>query len=87
MLFLVVATVTRTTKDKRGKAWESTRQVPTFLLDGNIQGILPGDGEHAARVARDLLLTVAGEGASVHVTVTPAQFRADLVSKEAPVHG
>lgn len=69
MMWLVTATVTRT-KD----GWTSTRQVPTFLLDGNIQGILPGDGEGAGRVAFNLLATVAGEGAELHVTVTPAEL-------------
>jgi hypothetical protein len=37
--------------------WTSTRQVPTFFLDGNVQGI--ATAERAEEIARDLLLTAA----------------------------
>jgi hypothetical protein len=46
----------------------STRQVPTFLLDSDIQGIPSGDA--AAKVAYNLLETVAGEGVELHVAVS-----------------
>lgn len=61
MRYVVTATVTLA----RDEIWSSTRSLPTFLLDSNIQGIVSAD--HAARVALGLLRD-CNPDAEVHVT-------------------
>lgn len=70
MYYIIGATVTRKRIDHRGTEWTSTRQVPTFLLDGDIQGIM--SLEQATRVAHGLLRDVAGDDAELHVTAMEA---------------
>jgi hypothetical protein len=53
MRYQVQGTITR---NRHG--WDSTRQIPTFYLDGRVQGIL--SVEHARDVARDIVDTIAG---------------------------
>jgi hypothetical protein len=55
-MYAVTATVTTLTD-----GWTSTRQVPTFYLDENVQGIVSED--HAARVAADII----GDRGEVHI--------------------
>lgn len=45
------------------------RQVPTFFLDSTVQGIV--NGEHAARIGRDVLASVlpSDHNARIHVFV------------------
>jgi hypothetical protein len=71
-LWLVSAHVNITTRDGRGDAWQSTRQVPTFIIDGAIQGAL--DVESVQRIARSILMTAhligqAGDVDSIIVDV------------------
>lgn len=55
----VCAAVERKTTD----GYTSVVELPTFYLNSNVQGILDING--ASRVARNLLETTAGEGASI----------------------
>lgn len=55
MRYQVQGTITR---NRNG--WDSTRQIPTFYLDGRVQGIR--NVEHARDVARDIVDTIAGPG-------------------------
>jgi hypothetical protein len=52
--YQVDATITR--RDAEG--WTSTRQIPTFYLNSDVQGML--SVEHARRVADDVIATIAG---------------------------
>ena len=52
-LYQVQGTITRTDDGAH-----STRQIPTFYLDSNVQGIMSLD--HARRVAGDVVSTIAG---------------------------
>lgn len=47
-MYAVTATITR----QKGE-WQSTRQIPTFYLDPNVQGIVSDD--HAARIVQDII--------------------------------
>lgn len=38
--------------------WEGSKSTPTFFIDGAVQGIMPGDTEHAKRVAKSVLMAV-----------------------------
>lgn len=56
-----------------GAPYETSRQVPTFVLEGGVHGIV--DERHAARVARAILLTGhisgnAGDVDSISVEAT-----------------
>jgi len=54
------------------KAWSSSRQVPTFYLDPQVQGIT--DKAHAERIAEDILSTAGAlddEHVSYVITVEP----------------
>lgn len=53
MLYEIHVTATVTRVDDRGVAWTLERQLPTFLLDADIQGIR--DEVDAERVARRIL--------------------------------
>lgn len=49
--------------------WTGSRQVPTFLLDPDVQGIT--GREHAVRIAEEILSTAGapdGHGIRLHVT-------------------
>lgn len=48
MKYKVVATVSR-----ESDGWTSTRQIPTFFLDPDIQGIV--SVEHAQKIALDII--------------------------------
>lgn len=50
--------------------WTSSRQVPTFLLDENIQGIT--DPVHATRVAADVLAQSAVGSTGIELSVSAA---------------
>ena len=54
MLYAIHATLeTEHAPDARGIVWSSMRQVPTFYLDADVQGITsPG---HAEKIAREIL--------------------------------
>lgn len=67
MLYQIQARVERTTAD----GWTSVRDLPTFYLDSNVQGIL--SVEAAERIARRLLTDAAGDGATVHVFAASAE--------------
>lgn len=66
-LYVVAAQVVIRTDD----GWDSSRQVPTFLLDPVIQGIVSAD--HAARIGLSILTTMLPYGPhhidSIHVSV------------------
>jgi hypothetical protein len=49
MLYGIVATLTRTAPD----GWTSTVNVPFFILDSNVQGIMSKD--HACEIARKIV--------------------------------
>lgn len=57
-LYQVQGTITRTETDPDAQRWASTRQIPTFYLNSDVQGILSAD--HARRVALDVVDTIAG---------------------------
>lgn len=52
-MYAISATQTRYREDEHGRIWVSERQVPTFYLDENVQGIV--DEDHAVRIAEDIL--------------------------------
>jgi len=52
-MYAIGASVRRTTTDHRGTEWTTTRHLPTFYLDPNVQGIL--NHEQAERIARSIL--------------------------------
>ncbi len=54
MMYAIMAT----REETRDDGWTATRQIPTFYLDSNAQGIV--DAPHAERIARGLLLDAAG---------------------------
>jgi hypothetical protein len=51
--YSVQGTITRTVD-----GWTSTRQIPTFYLNSDVQGILTEEG--AKRVADDIVATIVG---------------------------
>ena len=57
--YAIVATRRETMAD----GTEVWRQVPTFYLDPNVQGIV--SAEHACRIAHDILGTTSGVDASI----------------------
>lgn len=68
-LWTIQATITvRLTYDNGVTYWESMRQVPTFVLDGNVQGIR--HIEDAERVARSVVKTADNMGHIVAVSVS-----------------
>lgn len=56
MFYIIAASVTEVTPD----GWTSTRELPTFILSADIQGIV--DEDHARRIALDLLRTANPRG-------------------------
>ena len=58
--YAIVATVTRTVD-----GWTTTRNLPTFALFADWQGIVSKD--HAERIALRMLTDTAGDGAEIHV--------------------
>jgi hypothetical protein len=52
-LYSVQGTITRTVD-----GWTSTRQIPMFYLNSDVQGILTEEG--AKRVADDIVATIVG---------------------------
>lgn len=54
-MYAIRATITHTVDTQAGRAhgWTSSRQVPTFYLDENVQGIT--SEEHAERIALDVI--------------------------------
>jgi uncharacterized protein (UPF0212 family) len=67
MMYQVQATVSRI--DEHG--WSLAKQVPTFFLSSDIQGIT--SVEHAERIAREMLREIGGRWVSVSVDVVPVQ--------------
>lgn len=73
MLYLVQATRTWTRN-----GWTQTKQYPTFLLDGDIQGIR--STTEAERIAFDIL--DGGRGLSVSVVEADSAKTIDIHDKE-----
>jgi len=61
-MFVVQATVS-----KAGEGGATAIQVPTFMLDGNIQGIT--SESHAEQIAKDIINPTKDESIEVNVTV------------------
>jgi hypothetical protein len=61
-LYAVQATV----ETKRGE-WSGMKQIPTFYLDSNVQGII--SEEHACRIAADIL-GAGTEFATFHISAS-----------------
>jgi hypothetical protein len=72
--YAVTATLTRETAG----GWEATRQLPTFYLDSDTQGIV--SREHAERIARELF---AWSVAQVELTVWPVTLASNDGELEA----
>jgi hypothetical protein len=47
---------------------DTTRQIPTFFLNGNIQGIV--NAEHAAKIATGIVNPTGDESLEVHINAT-----------------
>ena len=65
MMYAVTATYSHRTAD----GWNGVRQIPTFYLEANVQGIV--DVAHAERIARDILTAAVREvpaNDAVHIT-------------------
>ncbi len=58
-MYAVTATVVVTETDGEGKSWQATKQIPTFYLDENVQGIV--DEAHAEKIAREILTACVNE--------------------------
>lgn len=58
-MYAIQAQIEYQTRDKRGRVWTGTRQIPTFYLDENVQGFLSEAG--AIDVARLILGTGPNE--------------------------
>lgn len=65
MLWRVQANIVR--KDKDG--WNVSRQIPTFFLDEDIQGIV--SAEHAKKIAEDIINTFKDENIILSINVLP----------------
>lgn len=61
MRYIITATVTRTNSE----GWESTKHMPTFLLDARIQGITSAD--HAARIAKRMISDITADNSTCTV--------------------
>lgn len=53
MLYMIQATVVVHSVDANGRKYETTRQIPTFYLNADIQGIR--DIDHAVEVAHRVI--------------------------------
>lgn len=62
MLYLISANVIH-----HDGTWQISSQVPTFLLNSHVQGIV--DASHAERIARDVINPLKLEGIEIHMTV------------------
>jgi hypothetical protein len=71
MLWVVNANVIRNISS-RVRVWQQSSQVPTFFLDGDIQGITGGE-EHAKRVAKDVIDPF--NLYECHIHCAPAEFQ------------
>lgn len=60
-------TVTASVTVRSSDGWESTRQVPTFVIDGMVQGAR--NVEDAERIARSVIMTATSPGFVVAVAV------------------
>lgn len=70
MRYGITATVSVVTVDKHGVRWRGMRQVPYFILDSDVQGIV--DAKHAQRIAIDILSAAQGnEEVEYSVTAAP----------------
>ena len=71
-LWLVTAYVNLTQWDSRNVPWQSTRDVPVFIIDGAIQGAL--DVESVRRIARSIIMTahISGNRGDVDSIVVDA---------------
>jgi hypothetical protein len=52
-MYAITATVETVSISSTSGEWHGTRQVPTFFLDEDVQGIVSAD--HAARIAADVI--------------------------------
>ena len=67
-MYQLTVTVETTSAD----GWTGARQLPTFYLDSDVQGIVSAD--HAERIARRMLTDVNPD-ATFHITTTPEPER------------
>ncbi len=62
--------------DERGATWRRSQGVPTFFLDSAVQGIAPGDAQHARKVAATVVtevltaLNLSRDMVELHIVVT-----------------
>jgi hypothetical protein len=61
-MYAITATVETTVHSKSGD-WHGARQIPTFYLDENVQGIV--SEAHAERIAREIIDPLSSR--TVHV--------------------
>jgi len=67
-LYCVQATIAHNTTDGEGRSVVITRQVPTFYLNADTQGIT--DMWHAERIAREIILPVELQYESVAINLS-----------------
>lgn len=71
VIYVIHATIVHHTTDKHGVSCDLTKQIPTFYLSSNVQGIT--SAEHAAKIAKDIICPVdlLHESVSVDVSAEP----------------
>jgi hypothetical protein len=52
-MYAITAQVLTSETDRHGIVWRGSRQIPTFYLDENVQGIT--DESHAVKIARAII--------------------------------
>lgn len=67
-LYAINATIVHHTNDAHCASTDVTKQIPTFYLNADVQGIV--DEAHAEKIAREIILPVELEYESVTVHVT-----------------
>lgn len=63
-MYAITAQIQTYEQDGNARAWSGSRQIPTFYLDENVQGIT--DTGHAVRIARQIIDPFS----ALNVTVT-----------------
>lgn len=66
-LYLINATLTHHTTDKNGIGWKNVKQIPTFFLHPDIQGIMTP--KHAEQVAREIILPIQLQFESAEISM------------------
>jgi hypothetical protein len=67
MIYRVTATIVHHTTDLLGVSIDITKQIPSFLLDSDTQGIV--DVEHAKKIAEKIICPVDLQYESVTVSI------------------